>query len=158
MEEFGDWIYILVIVIAAVSSIISSMRKKAQQAAELNKPREVIVNSGEKDDYWGDLSKKTETEPDDFWGELTGNTAKKPAVKSQPKPKQPVKKSYTPIGKPITSFLDSYLEGQTAITTNEIATIEAIEEHVAFSVKDLPDDTDEWRKAFIYNEIFARKN
>ena len=142
MEEFGDWIYILIIVIAGISSLISSARKKAREAAELNKPREVIVKSDREDDFWGSLMQQTEVKP-----AVSGN-----------QPKRPSKKTFLPVDKQTQTFLDRYQEGQPAIQLTETGQIEPLEEPALFAVDDIPENTGEWRKAFIYNEIFARKN
>jgi hypothetical protein len=141
MEEFGDWIYLIVIIIVGITSLISSTRKKARQLAEQNQPREIITDqSGE-----GDL-----------WRELTQQAEKKPEVKIQPKrqaqPLKPPTKDYH------TPFLNIYQEGQSSIEATEIQSAVDDEEYATLTVDDLPDNTDEWRKAFIYNEIFSRKN
>ena len=142
MEEFGDWIYILIIVIAGISSLISSTRKKAREAAELNKPREVIVKSDREDDFWGSLTQQTEV---------------KPAV-SENQPKRSSKRPFLPVEKQTQTFLDMYQEGQPAIQSTETAIAEPIENQSLFTVDDMPENIGEWRKAFVYNEIFARKN
>ena len=142
MEEFGDWIYILVIVIAGVSSLISSMRKKTREAAELNKPREVIVKSDREDDFWGSLTQQTEVKPT-----VSGN-----------QPKRPSKKPFLSVEKQTQTFLDMYQEGQPAIRLTETEIAEPLEGQALFTVDDIPENIGEWRKAFIYNEIFARKN
>ena len=144
MEEFGDWIYILVIVIAGVSSLISSMRKKTREAAELNKPREVIVKNDREDDFWGSLTQQT--------------TARRPATSGN-QPKRPSKRTFLPVDKQSQTFLDMYQEGQSAIqSTMETEVAETFENQALFAVDDIPENIGEWRKAFIYNEIFARKN
>ena len=143
MEEFGDWIYILVIVIAGVSSLISSMRKKTREAAEQNKPREVIVKNDREDDFWGSPTQQTTARP-----ATSGN-----------QPKRPSKKNFLPVEKQSQTFLDMYQEGQSAIqSTMETEVAETFENQALFAVDDIPENIGEWRKAFIYNEIFARKN
>ena len=144
MEEFGDWIYILVIVIAGVSSMISSMRKKARQDAEANKPREIINDNNSEDN---------------FWDVLTPQPEKKPVIKSYKRRDMPL--SSITFGKQKKSFLDNYLEGQSAIdieAPDESETLNAVEDYASITVEDIPRDAGEWRKVFIYNEIFSRKN
>ena len=141
MEEFGDWIYIIVIIIAGIASLISSTRKKARQLAEQNQPREIITDKSDNDDSWDDFIPQAET---------------KPVVKVQPerqaKPANLFLKNYhTPI-------IDIFQEGQSDIQFSEDMPLVAEEEYTSITVDNLPDNTDEWRKAFIYNEIFSRKN
>lgn len=138
-EELGDWIYILIIVIAGVGGLISSMRKKAQQTAELNKPREIIAESSDEKDFWGDYIPQSE---------------KKQASKTKPK------MSATSSLKPNPSF-NFYQEGQPSLTPEEAEDAlfsDTSEEGATFTIDDIPTDAAEWRKVFIYNEIFSRKN
>jgi len=144
MEEFGDWIYILLIIIVGVSSLIGSVRKKARQMADTNQPREINTENSDEDNFWGDFIPPAE---------------KKPVPISNRKKDTP--RSYTSLGKQYKSFLDSRLEGQTAIAVNpldESEALNAVEENVSISVEDIPKEAGEWRKVFIYNEIFSRKN
>jgi hypothetical protein len=48
MDKLGDWIYIIVIVVAGVSSLVSSVRKKNQQNKEAGQPQPYEdTNSGD---------------------------------------------------------------------------------------------------------------
>jgi len=141
MEEFGDWIYFLVIIVAGVASLISSTRKKAQQAAGQSQPREIITNKSEKDDFWDDYIPKAETKP-----------VGKIQPKSQPQPFHP---SATKQNK---QYFSIYQEGQPVFEREESKPLEIDDIHAAITIDDLPENTNDWRKAFIYNEIFNRKN
>ena len=140
MDEFGDWIYIIIIIIAGVASMISSTRKKARQSAEQNKPREIITNDRENVDIWDDFIPQAE---------------KKPVENI--KLKQQAKQVISPVKNYHTPFLDIFNEGQSSVQYTDIPSVSE-EEYVSLTVDDLPDNTDEWRKALIYNEIFNRKN
>ena len=138
MEEFGDWIYILVIIIAGIASLISSMRKKSQQVTEGNRPREIILKNDDEEEVW------------------MPNPEKKPVI--LPSSKRQVHRSYQTVAEQIKQSFNSYQEGQPALQTEETGQIELEEEYTSLSVDLTPEDTGEWRKAFIYNEIFSRKN
>ena len=141
METIGDWIYIVVILIAGAASVLNSSRKKARQVAEQNQqPREVIIDPNDEDD---------------FWGELTSQPEKKPVIKVQPRVQ--AKPTYSSIKNYHSPFLDINQEGESALQASEMIPTE-IEDRAAIRIDDLPDGPDEWRKAFIYNEIFSRKN
>jgi len=139
MEEFGDWIYFLVIIIAGVASLISSTRKKAQQAAGQNKPREIITKKSDREDIWDDYIPKAE-----------------PVAAVQPVP-QPLK-SHPSVTKQNKQYFSIYQEGQPALQMEESKPLEIEDNLASITIDDLPENTDDWRKAFIYNEIFNRKN
>ena len=141
MEEFGDWIYIIVIIIAGVASLINATRKKARQIAEQNRPREIIT---------------TTNDEDDFWGELVPQTEQKPVIKVEPKRQE--KPAYVSLKDSRTPFLNIHQEGQPSIELNDTVTTDIVEDYEIITVDELPGNPDEWRKAFIYNEIFSRKN
>ena len=141
MEEFGDWIYLLVIIIAGVTSLISSTRKKARQAAEQPQPRQVITTQNDEDDVWDDYIPKAE---------------KKPVVPIQPK--QPARRPDPFVTKQNTQYYTFDQEGQPALPMEESKLLEIDDDLAVFTVEDLPENVDDWRKAFIYNEIFSRRN
>ena len=138
MEEFGDWIYIIIIIIAAVSSLIGSIRKKTQQAAQQNLPREIVTNDGSPEDFWDDYIPRAETKP----------------VSAIPQ-KPPVRPSGSSIDK---KYFDLFQEREVAFGMETSKTFEVVESQGLITTDDLPADIDEWRKAFVYNEIFSRKN
>ena len=140
MEEFGDWIYILLLVVAGIASLISSMRKKTQQAAEQKQPPEISINQEEDvDDPWIPIR---ETKP------VSKPQFKRQAHQSDPKIDNKSKQFHSSI----------FQEGQPALQPEEIASIENEEEFSPLTIDLIPEEADEWRKAFIYNEIFSRKN
>ena len=135
MEEFGDWIYIIVIIVAGIVSLIGSARKKAHQAVGQNQQNrqpspEINTNPDDGDDFWGTLTQQTVTEPE--------------------RKAKPVQKAKPP------RITDG--DYHTIFDTPEMQVTDMDEGNVALTVNDLPDNADEWRKAFVYNEIFNRKN
>ena len=156
MENISDWIYILIIIIAAISSIFSSIRKKSQQASTQSQqteqsqqmhqqqappPREVIRGDVFDDDFWGDNTKKQQEKP-------------APVVMPQPKAKQTFQKQ------PVQINYDLYQtnEGQSIFTKdNSPIFADNEEDNALITFEDLPSETEEWRKALVYNEILNRK-
>ncbi len=133
MENIGDWLYIVILVIAGISSLFSSARKKSQQAAE-----------------------QKQTPPHEI---TTGNSEEEvdiPAIKPQPY----IKNSYqSPLAQKKFSF-DKDRKGQPSTTQHDTDSMpmQAEEEkYASVTLEDLPSNTEEWRKAFIYNEIFNCK-
>ena len=148
MEEFGDWIYILIIIAAGVFSLIGSTRKKARQMAEANQqqqPRKVSSTSGDEGDFWDDFIPQAE---------------KKPVIISQKK--KETAPSNPSSGKQVKPFLNRFLEGHPSLTIEAVEEPSPIsaseEEYAAITLEDIPKEANEWRTVFIYNEIFSRKN
>ena len=151
MEEFGDWIYILIIAIAGIFSLIGSTRKKARQMAEANQqqqpqqPREIVTDNSGGGGFWDDFIPKAEEKP-----VMAG------------KKKRDASPSYSSSGKQNKPFLNRFQEGHPALimeTMEESSPISAAEEEYAsITIDDIPKEANEWRTVFIYNEIFSRKN
>ena len=144
MEEFGDWIYVIILVIAGISSVISSFRKNAKQKAEEAQAqpepqqREVIRGDVFDDDFWGTVEPKQEP------------VTVKPAPVSKPQYKSIEQLSY---------HFNQHQEGASSFNHNKDVSIllESEDVYTTVTLEDLPKDTDDWRKAFVYNEIFNRK-
>ena len=137
MENLGDWLYVVILVIAGISSIFSSVRKKAQQTAQQTPPREIITEYEDDDDIWKDVTKEIKPVP----------------VVQKQHPFQTTNKRRN-------FNIDEYREGTSAITKNESSTFfsaEDEEEKISVSFEDLPENTEGWRKALVYNEILNRK-
>ena len=154
MENIGDWLYVLILVIAGISSIFSAIRKKSQQTSTQTQhpqqaqqphqappPRQVTKGDVFDDDFWGDKTEKLPEKP-------------APVFKPQPKTKQ----SYQTLPKQGEySFYQTY-EGQSSIVKdNSPIFADNEEENASITFEDLPSETEEWRKALVYNEIFNRK-
>ena len=138
MEELGDWTYIVIIIVAAVASLINSARKKSQQAAANNKvePPEIISKQSEINDVWDDYIPRAEPKP----------------VVAMPQ-NLPSKIIKTKQNK---QYLNFNQEGQPALQVVESKPLEVDIETASISIDDIPENVDDWRKAFIYNEIFSR--
>ena len=148
MENIGDWIYVIVLIVVGISSVIGSARKKAKQTQEQEshqtKPREIVVDDTFDDDFWGDMTKKQNDPEKIIIPTIQPQLQKQQSYKSEPK-----QAGY--------SFNKSQ-EGVQTLTTN-INTIFADneEENALITLEDLPSDIDDWRKAFVHNEILNRK-
>ena len=141
MENLGDWLYVVIIAIAGISSIISSTRKKAKEAAQQVPPREIIENEDE----------------DDFWGEVAKDLQLPETKPVQTVPKQ---QSFQPIQKQSKYNFFERQEGQPSIVKNETTSFlepTEEEENIPFTFEDLPENAEGWRKALVYNEILNRK-
>ena len=146
MENIGDWLYVIIIAIAGIGSIISSVRKKAQQAqqqeSQQTKPREIITEDTFDDDFWGNETTK----------QYVPENKPIPTVQSQFYSLQstPERTDYQ---------YNKKQEGAQSFTHNHLETVFADneEEKSLITLEDLPADIDDWRKAFIHNEIFNRK-
>ena len=141
MENIGDWFYVVILVIAGISSIFSSVRKKAQQTAQQTPPREIITTHDD-DDIWKDVTKEIQY----------------PEIK--PIPVVQKQQPFQTTDKRRNYNINEYKEGVSAITKNESSTFfsaEDEEEKISVSFEDLPENTEGWRKALVYNEILNRK-
>ena len=145
MENLGDWLYVIILIIAGISSMISSVRKKAKQVAEETQPREIITGDTFEDDYWGKEATNRQ------------QPQKQPVLVNEPKAK--IKQSHQFQTKQKTSYFTGQQEGVPAIKHNNTEQIlaDTENEYTPITLDDLPHETNEWRKAFIYNEIFNRK-
>ena len=141
MENFGDWIYVIILAIAGISSIISSFRKNAKKAAEeaqeQTQPHEVTRGDVFDDDFWGND------------GQIQEPQVIKPALKVK----------YQPIEKKQPYGFNRHQEGVASFKPDkeESILLETEEIYTTVTLEDLPKDTDDWRKAFVYNEIMNRK-
>jgi Ser-tRNA(Ala) deacylase AlaX len=142
MEELGNWFYIIILIIAALSSLLSSKRKKVQQMAEQHKPGEIINTQSKEDDFWDDHSTKRVVE------ELPVVPVKR---------KQTIQTSFSTSERQKKPPFNMYQEGTLSHTWDDQELMETIEEYGLVSIDELHDNTDEWRKAFVYNEIYNRK-
>ncbi len=145
MEDFGDWLYLIIIIIAGVSSVISSARKKARQTAEQKQSRKEVTNSSPEEDFWNE-----EASPQQL-------PQKEPVITI--KPKQQSSPSYQSIATQKKHYFDIQQEGRPSLTQEdtEFMSAETDQEGVSITLEELPSNIDEWRKAFVYNEIFNRK-
>ncbi|MDR0699219.1 MAG: hypothetical protein LBG28_08395 [Tannerella sp.] len=111
MEEFGDWLYLIIIIIAGISSLIGTINKKNKEAAERKQPREIITEN---------YSQPRKTRDNDY----------------------SIFKKDIEHAAPVALYTEEEYDD---------------DDNTSITVEDLPANTDEWRKAFVYNEIFNRK-
>ncbi|MDR2149025.1 MAG: hypothetical protein LBE91_21500 [Tannerella sp.] len=149
MEDLGNYIYVIVIVIAALSGLLGKSKKK--QPATTQKPQQQSPPS----------------EWEDVLGELFGTPKSKPQTQPQPvsrpvsptvtKPQmQAPKSAYKPIYQSIDEIRPPE-EGVRAIETKETNILDMEEDMTGLSLDDIPNEAEDWRKVFVYNEIFNRK-
>ena len=141
MENVGDWLYIVIIVIAVISSIAGSFKKKVKennQEQTTQTPREIFKGDIFDDDFWG----KEQESP-------------QPVVIPVAKPKIPQPQKYESKYKSLDSLV--HQEGVSAIKHDGIVHLDSENEFTPITLEDMPTDTDSWRKAFIYSEVLNRK-
>jgi hypothetical protein len=132
MEEFSDWLYWIIIIIAGLGSIIGSINKKMKQAGEDRQPHDVVKEE------WVD------------WDDTP------PAVpEKQPVPDLLAQRkaafNYGTLSQK-TKQADDY-----SIFRKEAAPVYVDDDVEPVCIDDAPAGAEEWRKAFIYSEIFNRK-
>ena len=141
MENLGDLLYVLIIIVVAIVSVVKSFQKKQQQAAEMQLPQPVETQDWDEKELW------------DYREE--GQRAILPEVIPEPvpvyqSPKKPAQ------GKRMYGIQPGYVSSSSIKYTD--TPMESVDDdHAAVTLEDLPHDTNEWRKAFIYNEIFQKK-
>jgi hypothetical protein len=132
----------VIIIIAAISSIIGSINKKNKQVTRKRQPREINTEDWEDKDPWND---HTETQQPVF--------REKQSAANSLLTQQTINPEYRQFNK------NKKVEKDYATFKREtISTFLNIEENnTAITLEDMPTNTEEWRKAFIYSEIFKRK-
>ena len=158
MENIGDWLYVVILIIAAISSIFSSVRKKAKQASTETRQsgqQGQTPQTQQREIFKGDVF------DDDYWGESSANQ-QLPEVKVAPVVQQSPRKPMQPSG--TTPKYSDYnynklFEGQSGIANKnfDFTFADNEEEHASITLEDLPSESEEWRKALVYNEIINRK-
>ena len=155
MEEFGDWLYVIIIIIAGISSLIGSINKKNKQAAEREQTREISTEE------WEDWEEKEtryddteipQTVPQPVFPDRQATFSQRHTVASRNlHTRQGAYVNYNPFDKK----QDNSYHGIRKETDPVLPYTE--DDSLPITVENLPADTDEWRKAFVYNEIFKRK-
>ncbi|MBN2659861.1 MAG: hypothetical protein JXR54_01175 [Tannerellaceae bacterium] len=144
MDNLGDWLYIVFLIIAAVSGLLGSGKKKKRPSEVLGQPDRDIVPEQEKapeKSFWEMLEEMQEGKP-------------KPAQVSKPatRPAMKVKEKQRLAPSP---FLNNESKFTKTIPTAQV-TMQEEEEHSAIPNLSFS-DPDEIKKAIIYSEIFNRK-
>lgn len=142
-ENIGDWLYILFLAIAGISSMFSSKKKKKQPKQILGQPdREIVAEE--------------ESVPDKgFWEVLeemqNPKTTKQPVA--APKPKREQKKQQSVAPNPFLTAEKT--AGRQSFAGNRLLVPPAKEESPLTDIEF--DNAAELRKAVIYTEILNRK-
>ena len=140
MDNVGDWIYIVFLIVAAISGLFSSKNKKKRPTQVLGQPGhdtypEENTSSGK--GFWEILEEAT--------------TPQKPEAPTAPIHK---KKKKTPASKP---FLSTEQEIQKSkVSSSPITNFPTEEEHALLEDIEF-NNAEELRKAVIYSEILNRK-
>jgi len=142
MENLGDWLYFIIIVVIGIGSMFSSAKKKKREEQDKQQPApppDIVTSETASDrDFWDILTKNEETFP--------------PVVKTYSKTKR---KSVNQTPQP---FLTAESEIEKAIRKQNPESAFKEEEEIPpiVSASDFH-DPDTIRKAVIYTEILNRK-
>ena len=143
MENIGDWLYMVIIIIAAISSFIGSINKKNKQTTGKRQPREIVTEDWENKES---RNKHTETQHSVSHQKTSGAYHQQKQQTTSP--------GYGLFNK---SKEKDYSTFKKETTDSSLNMEDPDEEKTAVSLDDMPENTNEWRKAFIYNEVFKRK-
>lgn len=142
MDNAGDWLYIVFLIVAGISSLLSSLKKKKRPAEILGQPGKDIV------------VREKETPQKGFWEILEEMQEQKPRP-VEPQYVKPKKKKEMPAKAP-----SPFLTAESNYNKSTLAEGSPItmtpEEKEAFSDFEF-DNAFELRKAVIYAEILNRK-
>jgi hypothetical protein len=145
MEDNGNYIYWIIVAIAAIVSLFG--KKKKNPVSQNPKPTTTVPQDWE--EVFGKLfdTDKPQAQP-----------ILRPVSQPVAKPKTVTPKSvYKPIPIPVDEQAADN-EGIRAIKSTETAMNADIEEDTGgFSLEDISNSAEEWRKVFVYKEIFNRK-
>ncbi len=149
MDNIGDWLYIVIIAVAGLSSMLSAgKKKKQQQEAQNQKPPQDIVTPETASDrsFWDTL-----TQPEDEW-----QSKQESVIISKP-----IKKKKQPKQQKVTSTPQPFLKGESEIERmirqqEKLLVSPSKEEKPLVSVSDFQ-NPDSLKKAVIYSEILNRK-
>lgn len=140
MDNAGDWLYIILLVIAGVSGVFNSARKKKEQ----------LPPNNPKPDF---DTKDTESESKSFWEIFEEMQQKEPPVK-QPIPTR----KQTPPTPLRTSYDSIKMEGSRQIKHENFFEEGPIDDEKSTLVPDnLFQDVDELKRAVLFSEILNRK-
>lgn len=168
MEELGDWIYWIIIIVAGISSLISSINKKSKQEAERRQSREVTTEEWE--DVFSDSGDVETPQP---------AVPERRPVFPERQPVVPERRPVVPELQPVSSgrqpaaahvphaqperYFNYKTPGKKSANSplfgndTENTFLYTNDDNATITLDDLPANTDEWRKAFIYNEVFKRQ-
>lgn len=139
MDNIGDWLYIVFIIIAGISGIFGSGKKKRRPTEILGQPEEVS------------------TQPEEsFPGKKFWEIFEKPG-QPEPQPVRPLKKeSHSKIKQTNKSFLEGEKTLMPPVSPQQSIPETEIQEQEQTSLYNFQ-DADDLKKAVIYSEIINRK-
>ena len=136
MDNAGDWLYLVLIAIAGISSLFSGKKKTQTQNQPQQKKQEVGFPKSD-DDFWGTV-------------EEVESTAYEPSVLAKPKPKSkkqaPLLTAESLIPKSILDRADDFHDDNYSVDDEGLSA-------ESFHLEDL----EEVRKGIVYAEILNRK-
>lgn len=141
MDNAGDWLYIVVLIIAGISSLFGSKNKKKRPKQILGQPdREIVTNEDNVPDKG-------------FWEILEEMQNPKPVKQPVPTPKR--KKKQQQVAAPSPFLAAEKTAGRQSFAGNRLVVPPAKEESPLTDIEF--DNAAELRKAVIYTEILNRK-
>ncbi|MDR2774924.1 MAG: hypothetical protein LBC19_09330 [Tannerella sp.] len=158
MEEFGDWLYLIIIIIAGISSLIGTINKKSKETAERRQPREIITEDAEEWTDWKNEDARyddTEIPQPVFAEKQPANSLRRAVVTPDLHARQNVFSNYGHSFKTQDNDYSTFEKRTGHAAPSDFYTED--DDNTSITFEDLPANTEEWRKAFVYNEIFKRK-
>ena len=141
MDNAGDWLYIVFLIIAGISSLFGSKNKKKRPKQILGQPDRVIVTN-------------EDNVPDKgFWEILEEMQNPKPAKQPVPTPKR--KKKQQQVADPSPFLAAEKVTDKQSSAGNRLV-VPSTEEEIPLTDIEF-DNAAELRKAVIYTEILNRK-
>lgn len=144
MDNVGDWLYIVFLVVAGISSLLSSLKKKKRPAEILGQPgKDIVVKEDDapQKGFWEILEEMQEDKP---------RPAEQQPIKQKKKKEKPAKAAVP------TPFLTAESQYNKPTLTEDSPIMMHPEEKAAFSDFEF-DNAADLRKAIIYTEILNRK-
>ena len=147
MDNLGDWLYIVFLIVAAVSGLFGSGKKEKRQTEVLGRPDSEIEPEPQKPPQKS------------FWEMLEEMQEEKPKAKSMPAPQptaRPVIKSKDKQPQTRTPFLNTENQHPSTIKSSPELQLEPEDENSVMQGITFT-DAEDLKKAVIYSEIFNRK-
>lgn len=144
MDNPGDWLYIVFLIVAAISGLVSSGKKKQRSGQRMGQPERDIIPEHKK------------TQEKGFWEILEEMQQENPKPRQTPVQKvKPLPKEQARISKAPAPFLTA--ESSVAPMIQPTVSPEQKEKESNILSEISFSDPDELKKAVIYSEIFNRK-
>ena len=148
MDNAGDWLYIVFLIIAAVSGLFSSKNKKKNRPDILGQPDKEIVTNDQPSTGKG------------FWEILEEMEYPRPKPQAPPQPQRKTQKQRAEKPKTLRSAAPSpFLTEESSIPNNitSSSVLDPVEDEISILPEEPFRNIDELKKAVIYTEILNRK-